>query len=75
MRFPLDFLPMALCGLATIVAVAIVVVASDLLRRFVLYLIARFEQRRAGRVARASAAPSVDEPPAEPVSRSETLPG
>ncbi len=75
MRFPLAFLPMALCGLATIVAVAIIVVASDLLRRFVLHLIARFEHRRAGTVARTSAVPSAGEPEREPVSRSETLPG
>ncbi len=75
MRFPLDFLPMALCGLATIVAVAIVVVASDLLRRFVLHLIARFEHLRASRTARTTARPSPGGAPPEPVSRSETLPG
>ncbi len=40
MRAPPELLPLALCGLATIVGVAIVVVLGDLLRRFVLYLIA-----------------------------------
>ncbi len=40
MRAPLDLLPFALLALATIVGVAIVLVLSDLLRRFVLFLIA-----------------------------------
>jgi hypothetical protein len=46
MMVPLDLLPMALCGLATIVAVAVILVTSDLLRRLVLWAIASFEQMR-----------------------------
>jgi hypothetical protein len=78
MKFPLDFLPMALCGLATIVAVAVVLVASDLLRRFVLFLIARLDSRRSppSQHGDGSSGPAA-EPGSVPdtVSRSETLPG
>lgn len=78
MKFPLDFLPMALCGLATIVAVAVVLVASDLLRRLVLLLIARIDSRRtppSGRSGGSSGPGHESRSVQDAVSPSETLPG
>jgi hypothetical protein len=82
MKIPLDLLPMALCGLATLVAVAVILVASDLLRRLVLRSIAAVERtRRAapaagdGHAAGDSQPPGEDRGVEETVSRSETLTG
>ena len=72
MKLPLDLLPMALCGLATIVAVAVILVVSDLLRRVVLLVIARFER------SRVPATPPRVEPAADATpntARNETIPG
>lgn len=75
MRFPLDLLPMALCGLATIVAVAIILVVGDLLRRFVLNVIGRVERARARPPPPTGDASPRDGKVPKAVSPSETLPG
>jgi len=70
MKVPLDLIPMALCGLATIVSVAVILVASDLLRRLVLFAIARIDPERRARISRTSAGsgtrPTIADDPGDP---------